>query len=433
MANHDDFSAAHDLRTDILDARVSFQSQRFRTPLVISSGSITHVTEADAEVRILLGGVEAVGHGTIYLSDLWAWPHPTLSHEYRDKAMRALCQQIAEDIRKLSGTDSCHPLELGLRLNTAIHLLVLPDAMPALVRSVCLSPFDAALHDAVGKALRVSSFSLYQHDCPIPSADYLFPDCGAVRAIRETMRPPKSALTAWLVVGTTEPLDTLSEWVQTRGYHAFKLKLSGKDTDLDVARTAAVFHAARAAGVAAPRLCVDSNCANPDADSVEEYLLRLRATDGATFGALEYVEQPTARDIAQFAFDWHSVSSFKPVVLDEGLTSLNSLVLSHEQGWRGIALKTCKGQSFSLVAAAWAHTHGQLLVLQDLTNPGRAAIHAFLMAAHLHPFNGIELNAVQYTPDANRDWLPRLQPLMAPTDGCHRLVGEIPSGLGSDL
>jgi len=433
MSNHNPLSASHNLCAEILDARVSFQSQRFQTPLVLSSGSITHVTQADVEVRIQAGGVEAVGRGTIYLSDLWAWPHPKLSHDYRDQAMRTLCQQIADGIGKLSGTEPHHPLELGLRLNTAIHALVLPDAIPALARSVCLSPFDAALHDAVGKARGVSSFSLYQHDCPLPSADLLFPDGGAARAIRQALRPPKSALTAWLMVGITEPLDMLSDWVQTRGYHAFKLKLGGKDTDLDVARTVAVFHAARAAGVAAPRLCVDSNCANPDADSVEEYLLHLRASDSAAFGALEYVEQPTARDIAQNAFDWHKVSALKPVVLDEGLTSLSSLVLAHEQGWSGIALKTCKGQSFSLVAAAWAHNHGQLVALQDLTNPGRAAIHAFLLAAHLHPFNGVELNAVQYTPDANRDWLPRLQPLMAPTDGYHRLVGEIPPGLGSDL
>jgi L-alanine-DL-glutamate epimerase-like enolase superfamily enzyme len=417
----------------ILEARVMFRLRPFRVPLVLSSGPITEITEAEAEVRVRVGNREGAGRGVIYLSDLWAWPRPDLSHAHRDSRMRELCEHIAANLTALCGNEPEHPLELGLRLQHSVHTLELPDSPPPLARSVCLSPFDAAIHDAVGQALNRSAFALYDEDIPIPSADAYFPEGGAAKAIARTLQPPVSALTAWLVVGTTESLDSMTFWVRERGYHAFKLKLSGKDSVTDVTRTIEVYEAARSLGVGAPRICVDSNCANPDADSVLDYLVRLRAADAAVYDALEYVEQPTGRDIANFAYNWHPVTALKPVILDEGLTDFDCMELAHQQGWGGFAIKTCKGQSFSLVAAAWARERGLLLAQQDLTNPGLSAVHSFLMAARLHTFNGIELNSPQYTPDANNDWLPRLSPLFEPTDGFHRLPGSLPAGLGTTL
>ncbi len=423
----------NDLAAQILDARVKFQQQRFRVPLMLSSGSVSEVTQADAEVTVQVNGRVGTGRGVIYLSDLWAWPDPALSHVYRDGRMQELCTQIAVDLRHLCGGEPFHPLELGLRLHNSVHYLNLPDAMPPLARSVCLSPFDAAIHDAVGQALERSAFALYEDDIPLPSADLYFPESGAAKAIARTLMTPQSALTAWLIVGTAESLDSMAVWIRDRGYHAFKLKLSGKDNAIDIARTIDVYRAARSLGVEAPRICVDSNCANPDAASVLDYLLRLKAEDAEVYNRLEYVEQPTGRDIAKHAYDWHGATALKPVVLDEGLTGFECLERAREQGWGGLAIKTCKGQSFSLIAAAWARERDLMLVQQDLTNPGLAAIHSFLMAAHLHPVNGIELNSPQYTPDANKEWLPRLKSLFAPTDGRHRLPGGTPVGLGTSL
>lgn len=422
-----------ELKATILEARVTFRLRPFRIPLVLSSGPITEITEAEAQARVRVGDREGAGRGVIYLSDLWAWLHPDLSHAHRDSRMRQLCEQIAANLPALCGGEPEHPLELGLRLQQSVHRLELPDDPPLLARSVCLSPFDAAIHDAVGQALNRSAFDLYEDDTPLPSADALFPEEGAARAIARTIQPPQSALTAWLVVGTNESLDLMRFWIQERGYHAFKLKLSGKNSVTDVTRTIEVYRAAQALGVRAPRICVDSNCANLNADSVMEYLLRLWASAPDVYDALEYLEQPTGRDIAAHAFDWRPVTAMKPVILDEGLIGFDQMPLARDQGWSGFAIKTCRGHSFSLVAAAWARARGLLLAQQDLTNPGISAIHSFLMAARLHPFNGIELNSPQYTPDANRDWLPRLAPLFEPTDGFHRLPGDIPAGLGTTL
>jgi hypothetical protein len=68
------------LHTTVVDARVRFVSQSFVRPLIISSGRISEITEAVAEVRVRVDGREVVGQGPIYLSDLWSWP--TLDHTH---------------------------------------------------------------------------------------------------------------------------------------------------------------------------------------------------------------------------------------------------------------------------------------------------------------------------------------------------------------
>src|SRR5262249_49280579 len=150
----------------------------------------------------------------------------------------------------------------------------------------------------------------------------------------------------------------------------FKLKLTGRDNELDVARTIEVYDAAKASSVSPVRLTIDTNEANPSVESVVDYLERLKAIDLDAFGTLEYLEQPTSRDIRNHPFDWRPVTQYVPVMMDEGLTDLDGLAEAERQGYGGLALKTCKGHSMLLVCAAWAHRHGMLVSLQDLTNPG---------------------------------------------------------------
>lgn len=426
-------------QTEILTASVEFLERPFIKPLQLSTGLITEITEARATVTVRVNGREATGAGNIYLSDLWAWPEPALSHEKRDKVLRDYTQRIADNFKEFCGGESHHPLELGLRLHDALEPAEeFSDngtnyVLPALAKSMCASPFDAALHDAVGIALEKTAFDFYEEAGALPTADkYL--GGNACDAIHRALQPAQPALDAWLVVGAKDDLETVvAPWVRERGYRCFKLKVLGQDNAADAARTAEVFRAVRKFGVENPRLSVDSNEANPDVDAVLEYLELLRDTDAEAFAALEYLEQPTGRDITKAAFDWSAVTQLKPVLLDEGLTSLELLATAEEQGWSGLALKTCKGHSFTLVAAAWANERNLLLAMQDLTNPGLSAVHSALLASHLHTFNGIELNSPQYTPSANDAWLPRLASLIEPRDGSHRIPEEKYFGLGSGL
>lgn len=420
--------------TTILDASVSFHAQRLAAPLVLSTGTIEELTEATAEVLVEVDGMRATGRGSIYLSDLWAWPSQTLSHPQRDEALRQTCQSIAAELPALTRTRGWHPLELGLRIHELARTTSAPLDPPALARAMCGSPFDAAMHDAAGIALGRSAFSLYEESAAIPSADQYFPESGACRAVADVIQKPRAELPAWFVVSMGDDLDaTLRPAIARRGYRCFKLKLYGRDNQADAARTAEVYRAALAYGIAQPRLTVDTNEANPSSDSVLDYLDQLMSLDRTAYDALEYLEQPTSRDIRRHAFDWRPVAARKPVLLDEGLTDLSLLEAAREQGYSGLALKTCKGHSMLLTAAAWAHREGMPISLQDLTNPGVSLIHAALTGAHLPTINGAELNSPQFTPAANAEWAPRLPDLFEPRDGVHRLPQETPLGLGAQI
>ncbi len=416
-------------------AQVLFIDRRLRIPLRLSSGDITEATEARVEVDLTVDGHAATGRSNIYLSDLWAWPDPSLTHALRDARLRARCQQIAAELSTLCGGGAEHPLELGLRLHHAVTNAS-DTGMPALAAALCASPFDAAMHDAVGLALNRSAFRLYDRYVAIPAGDRFFREGSAIRAVRKLLRTsPLDRLYCWGIVGPDEALEreTLPFQAQTGAVH-WKIKLSGRDPVADAARVAQVYRKLLPRSVDIPRLSVDTNEGNADAASVLTFLEALRDGDAEAFQALWYLEQPTNRDIRRYANDWHSVCALKPVLLDEGLTSLEMLPEIAQQGWAGLALKTCKGHSFALAAAAWAYEHDLPVTLQDLTNPGYSMIHAALFGAWVPTLNMAELNSPQFTPDANREWLPRLDNLIEPRDGFHHLpFAGTATGLGSTL
>ena len=420
------------MNTHILSVSVDFVDQPFAKPLQLSTGLITVLTEARVSIKVSVNGKEAEGQSNIYLSDLWAWPGGDLTHEEKDAAMRGACRTIADNLFALCGNKEAHPLELGLRLHESLDHLA-PE-VPLLARAVCASPFDAAIHDAVGNALKISAFDFYGSHFPIPSADSLFKQGSATAAIRALFQSPKAALPAWWIVSARDDLEaTLKPAIEKSGYFSYKVKILAKDHREDALRVSEIYQAARQWGVATPRLSVDSNEGNPDTSSVRDFLHYLKECDSEAYGALEYLEQPTARDILAHPFDWHEVAALKPVLLDEGLTSFHLLGIAKQQGWSGFALKTCKGHSFTLVCAAWAKENDMLLSVQDLTNPGASALHSALLASHIDSINGAEINSPQFTPAANTAWLKNLGGIFHPQKGWHEVPAKNFTGLGSHL
>ena len=76
-------------------------------------------------------------------------------------------------------------------------------------------------------------------------------------------------------------------------------------------------------------------------------------------------------------------AKLRPVVIDESLTGLDTLLLAREMGYTGVALKACKGQSQTLLMAAAAQKYKMFRCVQDLTCPGAALVHSVGIAAHV--------------------------------------------------
>ena len=145
------------MKTKIIDAKVEFQHQPFLKPLRISSGAITEITEARAEVVVSVNGKEAVGHGSIYLSDLWAWPEPSLNHQERDAILRELCEQIASNLWGHCGSEAMHPLELGLRLHESVCHKGADGGPSILAKVMCAIQRAIQITFAVQVCLRITA------------------------------------------------------------------------------------------------------------------------------------------------------------------------------------------------------------------------------------------------------------------------------------
>jgi Cd2+/Zn2+-exporting ATPase len=102
-----------------------------------------------------------------------------------------------------NGGEPAHPLELGLRLHENVCREKTP---PVLARAMCASPFDAALHDAVGIATGRSAFDFYRDPVPMPTADPHFRDRNAAAAIARAIERPKRELRAWYLVGKADDI-----------------------------------------------------------------------------------------------------------------------------------------------------------------------------------------------------------------------------------
>ena len=78
----------------------------------------------------------------------------------------------------------------------------------------------------------------------------------------------------------------------------------------------------------------------------------------AGFDRIQYIEQPTARDLkANRGNTMHEAAKIRPIVIDESLIDMESLQLAREMGYTGVAFKACKGQSQTLLLAAAAQKY----------------------------------------------------------------------------
>jgi len=226
--------------------------------------------------------------------------------------------------------------------------------------------------------------------------------------------------------------ETLGEWITRDGLTHLKIKLGGEDLAWDLERVLGVD---RIAGESAPardwKYSLDFNerCAN--VDYLLAFLARLEEGSPAALARVEYIEQPTARDLGANPDNrMHAAARVKPVVIDESLTGYEALCLAEEMGYSGVALKACKGQTGALLAASAAAKRGMFVCVQDLTCPGASFLHSAVLAAHVPGAAGIEGNARQYCPAANAAWRERFPAVFSVREGSIETGSITGPGLG---
>jgi L-alanine-DL-glutamate epimerase-like enolase superfamily enzyme len=251
------------------------------------------------------------------------------------------------------------------------------------------------------------------------------------------------------LVGALDPLDdtqlgqrvgdglpeTLSEWIFADGLTHLKIKLNGDDLAWDVTRVESVERVAAAAqqarGCSDWQYSLDFNEKCRDVAYVLDFLRQLEARSPDAYRRVQYLEQPTHRDLqAHRENRMHAAAQLKPVVIDESLIDLQSLLLSRELGYSGVALKACKGHGEALLMGAAAQKYQLFLCVQDLTCPGASFLHSASLAARIPTVAAIEGNARQYCPAGNVGWRSRYPSMFHVTDGSVGTHVLVEPGLG---
>jgi L-alanine-DL-glutamate epimerase-like enolase superfamily enzyme len=414
----------------VADVEPSMERVAYRTPLKFGGVPTTHATVFTVKMRVeTRDGRSSWGSGSMPFGNVWSFPSKRVPAADTAKAMEVLGQKIA---RAYSAFDDCaHPVELAHRFEPEAFRLAdevtrqmsLADPMPRLCALVVASAFDAAIHDAYG---RVHGRHVYE--CYGPEwleqdlSTYLDERFRGESLAAYSLAKPKPKLPLYHLVGALDALsdadvkerlkdglpNTLGEWILADQLTHLKVKLNGNDAAWDVERILAIDRVAASTASRRFSFSLDFNEQCPNVEYLLEVLRRVKEKNPACFDRVAYVEQPTARDLkAHPENKMHAAAKIKPVVIDESLLDYESLLLSREQGYSGVALKSCKGQSQSLLLAAAAQKFEMFLCVQDLTCPGQSFLQSAGLAAHVGPVTAIEGNARQYCPVANAPWAAR--------------------------
>jgi L-alanine-DL-glutamate epimerase-like enolase superfamily enzyme len=442
----------------IEEVRCAYEDYLYRTPIKFGGVALDRVTLLNVECVVQTGaGKTATGFGSMPLGNVWSFPSRVLKYDDTLAAMKALSERIARITADCYETG--HPIDIAHLLEPAYiksaaevsRELNLVEPIPVLCSLVCASPFDAALHDAYGKAHGLSCYHTYGPEfLPHDLGQYLGAEFNGERLDQFVSREPKPRMPLYHLVGALDPIEasdvskpigdglpeTLPEWIRFNGLTHLKIKLNGDDLGWDVERVVRIDSAAertqRERGVSKWFYSLDFNERCRNVEYLLEFLRQVKERVPAGFERIQYIEQPTARDLkANRDNVMHEAAKLRPVVIDESLIDLESLQIARAMGYTGAALKACKGQSQSLLMAAAARKYGLFLCVQDLTCVGASLIQSAGLAAHVPGVAAIEANGRQYCPAANVPWVGRFPGLFRVTDGTMETGVLTGTGLGA--
>lgn len=445
--------------TDIRITAITSQIDRlsFRVPIKFGGRVMRDVLQLHVTVEVeTRAGQRASGCGSMPLGNVWAWPIGSVSADDSRAAMAALAELLVADAANYH--EYAHPLFITRQLAAShaslaaevVAELGLTEPMPVLAQMVVASPIEAALHDAYGKALSQNSYNLLSQEFVAADlAHFLSADFADEYLDHYTCRTPQARMPLYHLIGALDPLtdadlsqrvndglpETLPEWIDHDELTHLKIKLNGDDLDWDVNRVVSVERVASEAqsrrGCTAWQYSLDFNERCESVEYVLEFLNRLQSQSPLGFQRVQYLEQPTQRNLqARPDLKMHAAAQIKPIVIDESLVDLESLLLARELGYSGVALKACKGHTEALLMGAAAQKFGLFLCVQDLTCPGASFLHSASIAARIPTVAAIEGNARQYCPAGNVGWAERYPGMFQISQGTVETGLLVGPGLG---
>lgn len=445
--------------TDISIKQITtnFTEIEYRTPIKFGGRVVANATLFNVDVDVETNdGRRATGHGSMPMGNAWGWPSEVESGERTLDTMKHLGNHAA--LLTEQHNQAGHPIEIMHDLQPAFadaattltQTLELLEPIPKLAQLVSTSPIDAAVSDAYGKALAMNSYNLLGAEFMNRDlGQFLNGDMSGLFLDQFTLRQPKEKMPLYHLVGALDPLtdediatplndgvpETLGDWIISDGLTHLKIKLAGDDLHWDVQRVIDIDHvstiAQQSRGCQQWWYSTDFNEKCKDVQYVLDFLSELQARAPQAFERIQYIEQPTHRDLKKHPSNgMHQAAKIKPVVIDESLIDFESLLLARDQGYSGVALKACKGHGEALIMGAAAQHYNLFLCVQDLTCVGASFLHSASLAARIPTIMAIEGNGRQYCPFGNEPWdtkFPSMFDIREGSVGTHCLTGH---GLG---
>ncbi|MDR0520247.1 MAG: mandelate racemase/muconate lactonizing enzyme family protein [Planctomycetaceae bacterium] len=431
--------------TDICIAETESKTAYFpyRSPAKFGGRVVNDVMLLDVSVRVRTrNGKEATGHGSMSMGNIWAWPSKTMTTDQTLQAMVEFGHKVAAGAKNPG--EFGHPLELIHNYSKEYQRLAdettqsqKADPMVKLAQLVAASPFEAALFDAYGRVLGANVYQLLSKEyCNCDLSHFLNKEFAGEYLDQYIEKKPKERMPLYHLVGALDPLDKsdvekplndglpedLAEWIMYNGLTHLKIKLNGDDLDWDVNRVLRVDRIAEEVqsrrGIKQWFYSADFNEKCENVEYVLNFLNRIKEKQPKAIDRLQYIEQPTNRNLRQYPENkMHKAAAVKPVVIDEALVDFDSLLYCREMGYSGVALKACKGHAEALLMGAAAQKYKMFLCVQDLTCPGASFLHSASLSAWIPGVQAIEGNGRQYCPAANKGWEDLYPGMFKVTDG----------------
>ena len=127
----------------------------------------------------------------------------------------------------------------------------------------------------------------------------------------------------------------------------------------------------------------------------------------------------------------HEAAKLCPVVIDESLIDVESLLLARKLDWTGAVVKSPKGLTHMILIASVAGKQKIFVAGGDMSCPGAALIQTVSLQARVPGITSVEANARQFLPAANKEWEAKFPGMFRITDGMMRTAELNRPGLGA--